>query len=148
MLLDQQYAFSDAQSVTTSPTVSTNLVDLGPLATGNTGRNVGVGQTIYVVTGVDVALVGASAALVVTLETDDNSSFSSATVAQTLYTIPAVSAAGTVSYAAINPAALNERYARLKYTESGGTITSATLSSYVCLDIDQIAYFARGWSIA
>jgi len=147
MLLDRELLFSDAQTVSSSPTTSTDLVDFGPLFSGNTGRDIGVGEELYVHVNVDTALTGASAAIVVTLETDDNTSFSSATTGQTIGTIAALSAAGTVLKAKIDPGALNERYARLVYTESGGTITGGALTAGIVLDVENQSYYASGFTV-
>ena len=90
MYVDAQLLFSDAQAVT-SAAGSTNTIDLGAV------RDIGTGKTLYVVVTVDVAMTDASSDSTVTvaLEGDSTTSFTPDGTA-TLFTIPAVSAAGAI----------------------------------------------------
>ena len=49
MFLDNETIFATAHSATaaTGSNISTNTLDLGPLATGNTGRNLGGGEELW-----------------------------------------------------------------------------------------------------
>jgi uncharacterized protein YdbL (DUF1318 family) len=108
MYQDAHNQFSSAQAVTATA-ASTNLIDLGAI------RNMGVGENLYLVVVCTTAMTdaGSDSTLAVTVETDDNSSFSSATTTQTIGTFAAVSAAGTKLVARIQPDQMNERYVRL-----------------------------------
>jgi hypothetical protein len=99
MFMDADLLFSDAQAVTATA-ASTNYYDTGPLygaTSGNTGRNLGVSTELYFSISVDVAMTdsGSDSTIAVSLETDDNTSFSSIATVATLVTIPALTAAGT-----------------------------------------------------
>jgi hypothetical protein len=143
MYLDAQLRFSNAQQVTTgsdSGVASENIIDWNDI------RDIGSGRPLYIVLLVTTAMTdsGSNSAMVATLETDDNSSFSSATTTQTLLTIPAVSAAGTARYAQIYPGAANERYLRLKYTSTNGALTTGNFTAFITTDIDNFVAYADG----
>jgi hypothetical protein len=141
MILDADLQFSNAQSVTATA-VSTNVLDFSAI------RNVGVGQPIYVVLNLAAAMVGAGAIITVTAETDDNESFSSATVSATLGVFAAVSPAGTKITAAVNPDTANERFYRLRYTVSGGTLSSSQVDAYLSLAYESTQSYADAVTIS
>lgn len=120
MFIDSQHLFSDAQALTATA-ASTNLIDLGA------DRNIGVGEPLCVVITCDVAMGGTSPTLVVTLQADDNSSFSSAA---TVLALPSKSAlaAGDQLVLPVPADLLTERYVRLNYTV-GGTSPTVTLTA-------------------
>lgn len=136
MILDAHNLFSDAQAITANA-ASTNYIDLGAV------RGPGVGENLYIRLSVDTAFTDSSSNStgVVTLETDDNSSFSSATTSQTLFTIATNAAAGTVYRARLAPGAANERYLRLYFTMAGGDFSAgAVTAAIVHGDENSIAY--------
>lgn len=143
MIHDAQNKFSTAQALTATA-ASTNLIDLGQV------RDLGTGENLYVVLTVDVALTdaGSDSTVTVDLQTDDNSSFSSPTVAQTLFTIPAVSAIGYKAIARIQPGAGNERYCRLNYTMNNGNLTTGSVTAEFVHDIDKYVSYAKGYTIS
>ncbi len=120
MYIDKDLQFSDAQALT-STAASTNLIDLG------SDRNIGGGETKWIVVSCDVALAGTSPTLDVALQTDDNASFSSATdiVASVQKTAMAV---GDKIVLAVPYE--NERYLRLNYT-MGGTTPTASVTAWL-----------------
>lgn len=130
-IIDRQNLFSDGQALTgTGTTASTDILDLQPLYSGiggtNNARDLGVGEDIYLqvnVTGVG----GTSPTLTVALQTDDNSSFTSAT---TLYTSSAVAlpAAGGQVLIVCLPYGDYEKFLRLNYTV-GGTSPTVTIKA-------------------
>ena len=155
MILDRDLLFSDAQAVTAAA-ASDNYIDLGPLAAATVSggsinvRDLGVGEPIYWFIGCDVAMTDASSdsTLAVTLETDDNTSFSSASTVATLVTFAAVSAAGT-KYQGRLPIATTvpyERYVRLKYTPANGNLTTGSFTAGLAKDLDKYASFNAGSS--
>lgn len=143
MFVDSQLLFSDTQAVTAAA-ASTNLVDLSAI------RDLGTGEPLFVVVGVDVALTdaGSDSTVTVTVETDDNSGFSSATTSQTLFTIPAVSAAGYQAVARIQPDGANERYIRLKYTPNNGNLSTGSFTAFIAKDIQKYVSYADGITIS
>jgi hypothetical protein len=121
MLIDAQCTLSDAQAVTATA-ASANTYDT------TVPRNIGVGADMYALCIVQTAMTdtGSDSTVTVTLETDDNSGFSSATTAQTLGTFAAVSPVGTKLVAKLQPNKLNERYIRGMYTVAGGNLTTGS----------------------
>lgn len=127
-MLDQNLFFDEnAEQLTTSG--STNVVDLKDV------RNVAAGQPIYLESLVRTALTdsGSDSTMTLTVETDDNASFSSATELQTIGTFAAVSAAGTKLSVALAITDSYERYIRVKYTVAGGDLTTGKFSTYLTL---------------
>ena len=143
MIMDAHNLYSDAQAVTAAA-ASTNLIDHGA------ARDIGTGEDLYVVLVVDVALTdsGSDSTVAVTLQTDDNASFSSATTGQTLFTVAATAAAGTRYYAKVAPGALNERYSRLYYTPANGNLTTGSFTAGVVNSIEKINIFADNITIS
>ena len=123
MILDSYNQFSDAQALTATA-ASTNSIDLGV-------DNVGIGEPLAVLISLDVAADDADAdeTYSVALETDDNDSFSSATVIGSR-TIPAGSAAGSKFVISVPADSSAERYVRLNYT-LGGTTPSVTVTAFL-----------------
>lgn len=127
MILDKQQMFSDEQAITSTAN-STNVVDLG--AFGEATQDGGEPLTILAQVIEDFTAAGAGT-LTVTLETDDNASFSSAT---TLLSTAAI-AKGTlvggyqlpISFLAANA----ERYVRLVYTVATGPFTAGKITAAI-----------------
>lgn len=149
MIVDADLQFSNAQAVTAAA-ASTNYVDLGPLFTGNTGRNIGHADDLYVSITIDTTMTDASSdsTLAVSLETDDNTSFSSAATVAALVTIPAVSVAGTKYFVKL-PIATTvpyERYIRIYYTPANGNLTTGAFSAHIVKVPDNWMGYVGGYS--
>ncbi|MCA1831222.1 MAG: hypothetical protein LC750_00480 [Actinobacteria bacterium] len=136
--MDADLLFSDAQAVTATA-ASTNYYDTGPLYSGNTGRNLGVAELYFSIT-VDVAMTdsGSDSTITVSLETDDNTSFSSVATVATLVVIPALTAAGTKFFVRVPLAGAVpfERYLQLKYTTTNGNLTTGSFTAAIIKNID------------
>lgn len=143
MYVDAQTRYSNAQAVTAAA-ASDNLIDHQAI------RDLGTGQDIYVVVLCTVAMTDGSSdsTLAVTLETDDDSAFGSATTGQTIGTFAAVSPAGTVLVAKLQPGGLNERYSRLKYTPANGNLTTGSFTAFLTTDINKWVAYAKGYTIS
>jgi len=140
---DANTRFSNAQAITASA-ASTNTIDLG------VGYNLGVGGELYIEVVVTTAFTDASSnsTITVTLETDDNTSFSSATTLQTIGTFAALSAIGTRLTANVpySPT-LYERYIRLYYTAANGDLTTGAVTAYAhASPVDNVAN-ASGYTV-
>lgn len=149
MIMDGDLLFSDAQAVTATA-ASSNYYDTGPLFTGNTGRNIGVSGELYFSISVDVAMTdsGSDSTVAVSLETDDNTSFSSVATVATLVTIPAVTAAGTKYFVKV-PIATTvpyERYLQIKYTLANGNLTTGSFTVALVKNIDNWTSYASAVS--
>ena len=115
MIIDKALQFSADQALTATAS-STDYLDLGA------DRDIGVGNPKYIVVTSKAAPGGTSPTIAISIETDDNSSFSSATTLLTHATIAgAAFASGT--RAVIPVPFTNERYMRLKYTLGGSSPT-------------------------
>jgi len=136
MILDKQLEFCSAQAVTATA-ASTNLIDLG------TVRNMGVGTQLYVVVVCTVAMTDASSdsTLAVALEGDSTTTVTP-DYTRTLFTFSALSAAGTVKYAALGPDDLNLQYAQLKFTPANGNLTTGSFSAYLTTSIQAYTSYA------
>lgn len=145
MYVDSHLLFSDAQAVTAAA-ASTNYVDLSAV------RKMGVGQPLYLVVICVVAMTdsGSDSTLAVILQTDDNTSFSSASEVMSLGSFAAVSAAGTRLIAPLPPAPANafERYARVYYTPANGNLSQGSFDAFIALDIAAWSPYANGYTIS
>jgi len=126
MIIDYNLQLSDAQSVT-ADAASTNIIDLG------SDRDIGVGEDMKIALNFDVAMGGTSPTLAVLVQTDDNSSFSSATTVLTSRSIASAAIGDTL---VLGIPDTNERYVRLYY-DVGGTSPTMTLSASVVKDAQQ-----------
>ena len=126
MIIDYNLQFSDAQSVT-ADAASTNIIDLG------SDRDIGVGEEMKIALNFDVAMGGSSPTLAVLVQTDDNSSFSSATTVLTSRSIAAAALGDTL---VLGLPDTNERYIRLYY-DVGGSSPTMTVSASIVKDAQQ-----------
>lgn len=138
MIMDRSLLFSDGQAITATA-ASTNLIDLGATGTpyGGTAliRDIGFGNYVPMVVTVTQSFNNLTS-LTISIETDDNASFSSAT---TVWTSPAYTLAQLATSAKYLlpddfPVGVNERYVRLKYTVAGtaptlGKITAGAVAA-------------------
>lgn len=122
-ILDANTRFSDSQALTVTAD-STNAIDL------TSDRDVGPGEPMAAIVYVETALGGTSSpTLQVSIETDDNDSFSSGSVltASKAYSVAEVGSSG---FEIVVPLPMNnERYLQLIYTLTG-TSPTATVSAY------------------
>lgn len=143
MIMDALLQFSDAQAVTAAAG-SDNTIDLGA------ARDIGTGEDLYVVVTVDVALTdtGSDSTVDVALEGDSTTTFTPDGTT-TLFTIPALAAAGSVYYAKLSPgsAPLQYRYLRLKYTPSSD-LTTGSFTAGIVHDIAKFVPYAKGYTIS
>lgn len=145
MILDAELEFSSEQAVTASA-ASTNIVDLG------VARDIGVGEETYIRIGVTETMddSGDDSTLTVSLQTDDNSSFGSASTIATLVTIPATTVAGTEYFIKV-PIAITqdyERYIRLYYTIANGNLSAGKFDANIVKDIQKYKDYPSGFSIS
>lgn len=138
MIFDTQTRFSNAQAITASA-ASTNVIDLlaAGIPYGHTGavtRDLGVNSDmseadllIQVVT-----TFATATSVKVAVQTDDNSSFSSATTILETEAIPIASlVAGYVFNIDEFPFLTRERYVRLYYTVAGSDATAGAITAGV-----------------
>lgn len=136
MIMDQTGLFSSAQAITATA-VSDNYIDLG--ATGTVygaaaalTRDIGKGAEVPIKITVTQTFNNLTS-LTVTIETDDNSSFSSATVIFTsrAYLLAELTAGGKYILPDESPVYTNERYVRLRYTVAGTAPSTGKITAGV-----------------
>jgi hypothetical protein len=99
---------------------------------------------------VTTTFVGAGAIVTPSLQTDDNSAFSSAATVRTYDALAALSPAGTFRIYELEPftaAGTYERYIRLMYTVSGGTLTASGISAFLVADVAAFRAYAVGYTV-
>ncbi|SDL07475.1 hypothetical protein SAMN05428953_12657 [Mesorhizobium muleiense] len=133
MILDQQTLLSDAQAITVTA-VSTNVIDLGPIASGLV-RDIGKGKPIPLLIQVTEAFAAAGAGtLTFALQVDNDVAFGSPT---TVWTSAAIGKAelipGKVIIPEFIPRGTNERYMRLSYTVATGPMTAGKVTAGVTM---------------
>lgn len=120
MLLDQQALFSAAQAITATA-ASTNVIDAG--SNKDVGKYGDIPLLIQVVESFNTLT-----SLTVTVQTDDNSAFSSATDVLSL-TIPLASLVQGYKSPVITLPMKIERYIRLNYTVTGTAPTAGKVTA-------------------
>lgn len=148
MLIDKQLEFSYQQAITATA-ASTNYIDLASI------RNIGVGERLYLVFHVATAFTdsGSDSTVTPSLQTDDNSSFSSAATARTYDVFAALTAINTYKYYDLETrdgmlqAGPYERYAQIMYTVANGNLTTGSISAFIVHDIAAWKAFADGYTI-
>lgn len=135
-IMDRTGLFSDGQAITATA-ASTNIVDLGATGTPYGGsalvRDIGPGRPIPIVVAVTQAFNNLTS-LAIAIQTDDNSSFSSAKTVYTNTVVLADLIVGKFQLPEYIPTGTNERYMRLYYTVTGsapstGKITAGVIAS-------------------
>lgn len=130
MIFDAQTLLSNAQAITASA-ASTNIIDLGPIATGIT-RDIGKGTEIPLLIQV-VETFNNLTSLSINLEVDDNTGFSSpSTVFSRVVTLASLVAGYVVPIEEILRTT-NERYLRLNYTVTGTAPTTGKITAGITM---------------
>lgn len=137
MIFDKLTLLSDQQAITATA-VSTNIYDSGANGTvygasSAIARDHGKGNPIPFLIQVTENFA-TNTSLTITLETDDNASFSSATVVATTGVIAVASlVAGYQAQINYIPLRTNERYFRLNYTIGGSNATTGKITAGITM---------------
>ena len=136
MIFDKTLLFSDGQAITASA-ASTNVVDLGATGTpyGATAalvRDIGKGKMIPLSISVTETF-NTLTSITISLQTDDNSSFSSPkTVASTgAIALADLKAGAQIPFPDYLPQGTDERYLRVYYTVTGTAPTTGKFTAGV-----------------
>lgn len=139
MLMDRSALFSDGQAITATA-ASTNLIDLGATGTiyGYSApqvRDVGLGESIPLFVGVTQSFNNLTS-LTISIQTDDNAGFASATTIWTspAYTLAQLAVGARYLLPDVLPAGVNERYVRLNYTVAGTAPSLGKITAGVVAD--------------
>jgi hypothetical protein len=145
-ILDAQLLLSDAQAVT-STEASDNIIDLGPLHADNTERDIGQGEGLRLVIITDTtALSTGSSTVTFALQTDDTSTFGSAT---TLWQSSAIAKATLVAGYRVADIAIPkgcEKYLRLNYTVATADLTAGAFTAFLCKDSQDNKSYANAYT--
>lgn len=130
MIQDALLQFSDAQALTATA-VSTNVIDLFANANGqNSNIMDGTPMAVMIAPSVGADSTTGDETYAVSLQTDDNSGFSSPTTLGTMtFTAAQLKAGISPAYFGV-PSGTYERYIRLNYT-LGGTTPSMTIDAFL-----------------
>ncbi len=130
MIIDKDLTLSSEQAVTASA-ASTNYIDQG-------GAGDAYGQELYLVVQCqETATSAGSSTVTITVETDDNTSFSSAT---TVYRSEAIAKASVVDNAELVKIRLPkglERYFRVYYTVAVANLSAGKFNAFLVCDVKQ-----------
>ena len=138
-MFDAQALFSDEQAITDTA-VSTNFLNLGEAATPPQSpaalrRDIGAGNNMPLAILVTETFATLTS-LNVSVEVDDNSSFSSAKTVGATGVIPAAALVQGAYLPLTNvPIGTNERYMRLRYTVAGTTATAGKITAGIATGI-------------
>ena len=151
MLLNSQEVFSDSQAVTATA-ISTNVIDLNPVAGPNILQDVGAGEDVYLVVVTETAAtdVGSDATLAVSLESDSTENLAtSPTVHLNTGAIPfaTFSPAGSVLIATKLPGGSYERYLGVRFTVANGPLTAGRFDAFLTKDVQQFRAYARNFNV-
>ena len=148
MILDKQNEFCTAQAVTASA-ASTNVIDLSE------ARNLGLGDGLYVVVTVDVAMTDSGSDSTVDVFLYGGTTAGATTGKQVLFTIPAVSAAGSGPYyAKISPdfvaatLAANYEFLEVYFNVNNGNLTTGSFTARLVKDIAGFQSYKKGYTIS
>lgn len=152
MIIDAFNEFSDGQAVT-STAISTNVIDINSTTIGNTVRDIGTGEDVYLVVQTSVAATdsGSDATLTVSLESDSTANLAtSATVHYSTGALAfaAFSPAGTVLACVRLPSGLYERYLGVRYTVASGPLTAGNFDAFLTKDPQKFRAYADNQPIA
>lgn len=145
MITDKLNTFSNGQAVTVTA-ASTDVLDLGPLTHGNTRRDIGAGEPIYLVVATLIAAAAAGAATTnIQLQTsDDNAAwvtlFDSGSLALASLT------AGTRPVQVAVPRGVR-RYLRVNYVIGTGPLTAGSFWAGLVKDVQDNTKYASGFAI-
>lgn len=150
MIRDRQNTFSNDQAIT-ADAISTNVIDLGPLGGGNTIRDIGAGEPLYLHILVKTALTDADGTptLTVTLESDSAVGLdSSATVHWTASAITeATLVAGYwIAKGVPLPSGAYERYLGVRYTTNSADFDGGTVDAWISNNRYDDRTYESGWS--
>ncbi len=140
-VLDKNEQFSDSQALTATAD-STNYRD------NTIDRDMGPGEPLAAIVYVESVLGGTTPTLSVSIETDDNASFTSGTVIATSQVYSAAQVGSGIEIVVAVPQT-NERYMQLIYTMTG-TSPTATVSAYLqpLSSAESQSYYPNNYTIS
>jgi hypothetical protein len=143
MLIDTQLLFSDAQGPFTQATnASTNYLDRLVVS------DVGKGEPMWLFILVTEAVVGVSSTCNIRLVTDDNSSFSSATVLWSTGALATTALTIGTTFKVRLPSGF-ERYSRIEYVVAAADQSAGKFTAFFTRNVDDYQTYKRAdYSVA
>lgn len=145
MIIDAQNQLSDAQAVTAAA-VSTNSIDLGSV-----GRDIGVGESLYLVVSVQTDLThgGGGTGVDVILVDDDNGALSSPADLLTIGQLASDAVAGTRIVYRLSPDVIGtQRYLGVRYNPTGANLTGGNIDAFITKDIQAFTAYPDNITIS
>lgn len=139
---DTKLTFDDKEQRLTTA-ASSNEVDL---AVAEPTLGAGIKVVVESICTTAMTDSGNDSTMTVTLEEDDNSSFSSPTTVATIGVFAATSAAGTKKSIVIAPDTVSQRYLRAKYTVANGDLTTGNFTTYINISSDSYHAYPSGFT--
>lgn len=139
MIFSAEQIFSDDQAITASA-ASTNILDLGAAGTPHgaasaISRDIAKGMPVPILVQV-TADFATLTSLRVAIQTDDNTSFSSATTVLESEDVAVANLVAGFKFPFLHlPLGISERYLRLNYTVTGSNATAGTVTAGIVLGI-------------
>ena len=153
MIMDAELLFSGSQALTStavSTIVSTNVVDLGPLDSGNLYRNIHYGNPVYITGRMTVAGASSgSATLTVNLVTDNNEGLTSTSLVEALTGAIAVASLtkGARLFASpIDKTKNLEQYLAVTYVVATAALSAGQITTAIVSDVDAFYAYAQDYS--
>lgn len=153
MIMDAKLLFSDSQALTSTAATtiaSTNIVDLGPLDSGNLYRNINYGNPVYMVGRMTVAGASTgSATLTVNLVTDNNEGLTSTALVEALTGAIAVASLtkGARLFATpIDKTKNLEQYLSVNYVVGTAPLSAGQITTAIVSDVDAFYAYAQDYS--
>lgn len=159
MQLDNELVLASAWSPTaTGNNYSTNVLDLGPLASGmpitpyaQLNRNIGAGEALWLEVLITASVTsGGAASVEFRLETDDNSGFSSGTL---LFSFGAIAKATLVAGYKLRsplPSGINtpyERYIAVNAAITTNNLTGGTFRVHIVKSVQDNTMYVPGFKL-
>ena len=149
MILDSLLEMADAQAVTATA-ISSNVIDLGPVA-DNATRDIGTGEDTYLVISVDTTFTaGGAATLTAALVSDStvNLATSPTTHATPLNAVAVASLVAGTQYALKLPPGSYEQYLGIQWTVGTGPMTAGKINAFLTKDAQLYRAYADRQPIA
>ena len=150
MIIDALLQFSPTPQAITATAASVDQIDLGPLGQGQTIRDIGVGDDLYLVVR-SVAAFNNLTSLTVALQTDDTAAFSTPATLWTSAAIPLAQLTANRTHAVFSLKGAQgtyERFIRLNYTVAGTAPTTGSIEAFIVKDAQQYRAYADAQPIA
>ena len=142
MMYGKLNTFGTDQAVTATA-ASTDIIDLGAT------RDIGNGEPLeLVILCTETAVSGGSSTVTIDLQTDDNSSFSSAATLASSGAIAKASITAGTELLRIKVPLNVERYLRLYYTVATADLTSGKFTAFLAHDRQANKAYASGFTVS